>query len=444
MLLANSKNTRTVANGAAKRSRFPYRVTPNVATFINLFWNTGIVAGNHTSPNVAVEYWVYNHYSKKLTERLRDLLCEEPQGDVVFLNFANLVNKESGAERPIKRQVNFLLNVKDADGKRLFNFHTQQTESEKRASTKNKVRAWTFASSKGCTFPVVVVFGFSVYNGLVPNTNQLCVALSRASRRLIVIHNATGFASTTSCQPYIPPLSSTLLREMTARGVVVCPNGIPHDQKIPEAAPPEVTRLEVTGLTHLSAASIDHLLSMGTRHVLREEAEPLAYVQLHTFHTGTRSSEEDVSAIYGTAIMFAVEHARSGAIKSIEGILASITPDSEARFTTESFAFLVKRTLNISLTNKERQRLDDAMSASPSQTLSGEELVKLFRTSASDFPSLKGHSVRAKKKEMSSSRVPTCRTCASRTKRTTRRRWTTCTLRTPRSPLRELTKCLCK
>lgn len=372
-----------------------YRCTPHMAKFINLFWRTNIVAGNDRSPNVPVEYWVYNHYGEEFTARLKTLLQDEPHGEVVFLNIANLVNKDTGAERPVKKQINQLLSLTDGRGKRMFNFHTKQTDSEERASTKNKIRAWTFAASKGCTFPVVVVFGFSVYKGLLPKMNQVCVALSRASRRLIVVHSASGGVLAPTPQPYMPPLTSKVLRGLVEDGVVVCPNGIPHDQRMPEAPPPQVVRLSVTGLTHLSAKSIEHLLNMGTRRVVVPENGPLQYERLHTFHTGTQSSEEDVSAIYGTAIMFAVEDARTRAIKDVESLLTPLTPESEARFTTDSSCALVRQTLNITLTKAERDVLDKAMNASPSESLSGRELVKLFRQS--DFPSLKGHGVRAHK-----------------------------------------------
>ena len=366
-----------------------YRSTPHVARFINLFWKTSIVSGNTCSPNLPVEYWVCNHYGKELTERLRCLLEDEPQGEVVFLNLANLVNKESGVERPLKKQVNLLLDLKNDNGKRCFNFHTQQTESEKRCSTKNKVRAWTFASSKGCTFPVVVVFGFSVYNGKIPSMNQVCVALSRASRRLIVVHNTAK-----DPQPYLPPLTSRLLRDLVSEGVVECPHGIPHDQTMPEVTAPEESTLSVTGLTHLSATSIARLLGRGTRRVLAPEAEPLPYAQLLTFHTGEYSSEEDVSAMYGTAVMFAVEHACTGAIRNVESLLSPITLRSDARFTTDLFGAFVQNKLRVTLTALERVTLERKMKGD-AQMLSGEELVCHIRNAPNDFPSLKGHGVRA-------------------------------------------------
>lgn len=372
-----------------------YRCTANMTTLINLMWGTDIVAGNDRSPNVPIEYWVCDPYGQKLTQRLASLLQSEPHGDVVFLNVANLVNKETGAERPIKKQINKLLSMKDSDGKRMFNFHTQQTERDARCSTTNKVRAWTFASSKGCTFPVVVVFGFSVYKGNIPHLNQLCVALSRACRRLIVIHNESSRGTP---QPYVPPLTSKVLRDLVEDGVVVCPDGIPHDESIPAPRPPDVrVSLPVTSLTHMSAMSIEHLLDMGTRTMIAEATVPLEYKQLCPFHTGVRESEEDVSAIYGTAIMFAVEDARTRSIKNVEGLLTPLTLESDEQYTTESFCAIVWRALNMALTKAERDALDRAMGASPSEELSGEKLAFVIRLSIADFPSLCRHGVRARR-----------------------------------------------
>lgn len=378
-----------------RRLTTSYRLTPNAARFINLMWKTTIAPGNLHSGNAPVEYWAMDPYGKPLTTALVALL--ETEGtDVTFLNLANLVNRDTNAERPIKIQVNRILQITDDKGRRRFNFHTQQTETEKRASTRNKVRAWTFCASKGCTFPVVVIFGFSVYNGVVPNMNQVCVALSRASRRLIVIHNV---GCRTGPQPYIPPLNRRILRGLVERGVVTCPFGIPKDTRIQERRPPRILNLSVTGLTHLSATSIDYLLQLGVRSVQREEEEPLPYTTIHTFHTGESPSEEDVSPIYGTGIMFAVEYAHTGRIAHMEEFLSPVSPDSNVRYTTDSFADLVRRTIGTPMTPVELRRIDDAMDAEEegTTTMSGAELITLIHTSRAQFPTLLGHGLRDRK-----------------------------------------------
>lgn len=379
-----------------KRLTTSYRITPNAARFINIMWKTSIVPGNMNSGNAPVEYWAMDPYGRTLTNALEALLNEEGCENVVFLNLANLVNKDTNAERPIKKHINRLLQITDDKGKRRFNFHTQQNETEKRTSTKNKVRAWTFCSSKGCTFSVVVVFGFSIYNGILPNMNQVCVALSRAQRRLIVIHNV---GNTSGPQPYIPPLSSRILRSLYQEGVIVCPYGIPADASIPARPPPRTMNLPVTGLTHLSAKSIDHLLQMGTRSVSKEEDPPIPYTTTRTFHTGASSSEEDVSPIYGTGIMFAVEYIRTQRISHIEEFLAPLSPDANIRYTTDAFADMVLRAIGHPLTSSELGVIDEAMKAGRcttenTTTMSGAELIQLIHTSRAEFPTLQGHGLR--------------------------------------------------
>jgi hypothetical protein len=92
---------------------------------------------------------------------------------------------------PIRVHVNELMNIKDPmTGERKYNFHIKESVRgfEGVADLKNKVRVWTFCGSKGCEADVVIVFGFDVFNGRPHSLNQIGVALSRAKKRLIIIH----------------------------------------------------------------------------------------------------------------------------------------------------------------------------------------------------------------------------------------------------------------
>ena len=42
-----------------------YRMTPNIASFCNLYWGTSIKGGNKTSPNIPIEYHIKHPYPPK-------------------------------------------------------------------------------------------------------------------------------------------------------------------------------------------------------------------------------------------------------------------------------------------------------------------------------------------------------------------------------------------
>ena len=171
-----------------------YRLTPNVASFCNLFWGTSMVGGNDRSPNIPVEYLMKYPYpnssgsydSEKLnTSALAKIIDKHGPENVMFL--AQSVKR---AELPIRVHVNELMKIKDVStGLQKYKFHIKENVRgfEGTPDWTNKVRVWTFCGSKGCEADVVVVFGFDLYSR--PHSlNQIGVALSRARKRLVVVH----------------------------------------------------------------------------------------------------------------------------------------------------------------------------------------------------------------------------------------------------------------
>ena len=366
-----------------------YRLSPKVAAFVNQVWGTQIVAGNHATDH-PVQYWVLDPYSKQLTERLTALLAAHAPGEVAFLNPINLVNANTKTQRPLMAQINRLLQERH-EGRRRFNFHTKGSD-EGGASTEGKTVAWTFCSSKGCTFGVTVVFNMSVYAGRPPDLNQLGVALSRANRQLVVIH----YKLRGEPQPYVNGLSAAVLSDLRVRGVVVCPDGIPHDVAIPE---PEM-RLEslaVTGITHLSAVGLRRLLAHGTRTERTPEDRPLEYKQTHDFCTGMHATREDVSALYGIGILFALEARRTGGVTLLAQIGAAVMPYEMRVYTVTELVQLVRRCAGVALTQVEKGHLVAA--AGDAETLSGTRFAELVRLARTSFPSLARVGVRARKEK---------------------------------------------
>lgn len=155
-----------------------------------------MIGGNTASPNIPVEYLIKYPYpsnrggnddpEKLNTSFLAKIIDQHGPENVIFLGKSLKSDK-----MPIRVHVNELMNIKDHfTGERKYNFHIKESVRgfEGVADLKNKVRVWTFCGSKGCEADVVIVFGFDVFNGRPHSLNQIGVALSRAKKRLIIIH----------------------------------------------------------------------------------------------------------------------------------------------------------------------------------------------------------------------------------------------------------------
>jgi hypothetical protein len=305
--------------------RISYRLPPKIARLVNTVWDTDIQSGNLDGPDLAVEYWHLYSYDSRIRERLARLIDEADRPeDVILLNWSNVSSSSGRGDVPIRHHINELLReTSTKSGLRKYNFHIKNHEHECRDGYRSKVRAWTFCASKGCGVKTVVVFGFDAYRGVPPPLNQLCVALSRASVRLVVIHGMSWNADTRTfvALPYVPPLNATTLRELVERGVVDAVDGVPEDVPIC-VPPPEVQALSVTAVTHLSATTVEELLAMGDRIQVADGASHSAPLQLvTTFRTGLRSTEQDVSALYGTAVPFVLQWRRTRRIPDVERML---------------------------------------------------------------------------------------------------------------------------
>uniref|UniRef100_A0A7S4AT84 Helicase ATP-binding domain-containing protein n=1 Tax=Pseudo-nitzschia australis TaxID=44445 RepID=A0A7S4AT84_9STRA len=192
-----------------------YRLTPNTATFCNLFWGTSMVGGNTASPNLPVEYLMKYPYpntdgfrydpEKLSTSFLAEVIDKHGPENVMFL-----AQSIKSVNMPIRVHINKLMKIKDQQtGLQKYNFHIKENARgfEGRTDWKNKVRVWTFCGSKGCEADVVVVFGFEVFSR-THELNQIGVALSRARERLLVIHGKKYTCGRCFPNPYYPILGN--------------------------------------------------------------------------------------------------------------------------------------------------------------------------------------------------------------------------------------------
>jgi len=348
-----------------------YRLTPNIASFCNLFWGTQIVGGNTTSPNIPVEYLIKYPYPKnndsdhdKLdTMMLARIINEHGSENVLFL--AQSVKSERS---PIRVHVNELMKIKDPTTQRQqYNFHIKENTRgfEGSLDFKNKVRVWTFCGSKGCEADVVIVFGFDLFQR-AHSLNQIGVALSRARKRLVVVHGKQYRAKDCVALPYypvlgdsrngathlirygldnteetkleIPPLrnggmeiygerskiSRDILGIMAKKGVLkinLYGDKFQSDYEMPDTARGEQKIMEeiyiASDFGYFSSSAEASFLRYGEWKVESSVQERIAYQIDVDFAT----TKEDVSALYGEAVVYMLQWKMGRYVPNIETVV---------------------------------------------------------------------------------------------------------------------------
>lgn len=325
-----------------------YRLTPNVARFVNEVWCTDIVAGNTSSPNFPVEYWHLEGYANcTLVKRILKVFDEEGAESVLMLSQST--RKGVKAATPLELVINDLLQLKDEDGLRRFNFHMIEDENGEKCVTveilKNKTRVWTYCTSKGTEATAVIVFGFYAYNLEVAQQqiNQMGVALSRCSKRLIVIHGKSTAKRVTG---YWPGMCREKLWQLIREGVVkMHPDDVPpFDNEVDVSIAKK--SLAPSGLKYMSPESVGFLLepfiSVASTSTLKD-ARAVKMASSGRFTTGAMPTTEDFGGLVGCAIPFALEHRTTKRISMIERILNIIQLRGENNYTCDAFETILQR-----------------------------------------------------------------------------------------------------
>jgi len=319
-----------------------YRLTPNVTRFVNEAWCTDIVAGNTRSPNLPVEYWHVNLFDTlKLKKRIVQVFDEEGAQEVFLL--VQSTKKGKTSQTPIEMLINQLGEVKDENGDHRFNFHVVENEDGDKCVTvdalKNKIRVWTFCASKGTEAPVVIVLGFHVYDRdkAQSQMNQMGVALSRCSRRLIVVHGMSRVNG------YWLGMSRAKITNLVEEGVVVLHNEdtLPHDNEVGV----EILQksLTPTDLVHMSPDILERLLKPFTPvESTIKDARAVKMASSGKFSTGALPTTENFGFLFGCAIPFALEHRATGKISMVERILNIIPLQSERNYHCETFEQILR------------------------------------------------------------------------------------------------------
>ena len=303
-----------------------YRLTPNIATFVNGYWGTQIVAGNNSSENHPVEFWHLNIYDrddvKKIARRIHEII-ELVGLEEVLITAESVKSKEGyGKKKPAENIVNELLTYTNAKGQRRYNFHFNGE-----GNSKNCARVWTYCATKGTERMAVVAMGIEAtkcFDTEMNRVNAMGVALSRSKGRLYVIHQKSSGGIRTG---YPPNMSREKLQQMVDDNVVTLRDGkeLPHDTRIID----ELIRCT------LWATQIVEKLSSTTKSKLlegikwNEERVDDEHGSIHLMATkvcttGEKDTTQDLSILYGIAIPFAVEWDRDHRIKDFEKVVQCV------------------------------------------------------------------------------------------------------------------------
>lgn len=314
-----------------------YRLTPNMATFVNKVWGTSITGGN-AGCNEPVEYWHVGNMHE-IVRRFRVLLDIHHAEDILVL-FQSTT--ESYQWRPYTMLSNMLQEIKDESGRRVVNIHMKGRKCTHAGENvlKNKLRIWSYCGCKGIEAPVVVVFGFSVYDTKRVKSliDQMGVALSRASSRLIVVHEKSA-----KPRGYWPGLNMQALRELIDAGVVKL-----HERDLlpPDAAPgfKVSDKPIVPSDLGLSPQSLVRLLTpFAWQHDTLADPRSVQASTQAMFLTGATRTTEDFGNLLGLAIPFALEYRRTGVIGAVERLINKILVSSNHLYSRDKFEDILRR-----------------------------------------------------------------------------------------------------
>jgi hypothetical protein len=413
-----------------------YRLTPNIASFCNLFWGTSIVGGNTSSPNIPVEYFIKYPYppeyptvkdvNKLSTLVLSGIIDQHGPENVLFLSQSIKENS------PLRIHVNKLTQIKEkGTGQQKYNFHIKESHRgfEGKPDLKNKVRVWTFCGSKGCEADVVVVFGFDLRYGQPHGLNQIGVALSRAKKRLVVVQGQ-AYHNVWVPLPYYPILGDSqsgveqhivrfgennaeeqmlniaelpsddggsdssnvyskrsewtrgALEKFFHSGVITLSYGS-HDisslssMMMPQTAlAPKKDRFETcyfaSGFTYFSALSENKFLQYGKWECCNEEQKEIFYKNDVKFATTT----EDVSALYGEALTYMLQWELIKYVPNIETVVSDgiLRLDPKVRYSHDQIHKSLRDMKCMKLSAKDGEALDREFSLGRA-TIKGQDLV---------------------------------------------------------------------
>lgn len=375
-----------------------FRLTPKVAAVVNAFWGTSIVPGNRVSEDIPVEYWVKNTFPSSRSssidiKALQALIDHYGQQNVMFLvnSTQHATGRGQASRKPIVVIENALLGLLLPDGTPKYRVFVSGSESTDAECARGKLRIMTFCASKGSEAKCVVVFGIDVFNPeMMTSRNQIGVALSRARERLIIVHGGScNGGAMFEPNPYYPaPLQPgeqrggggedqdvdydvndddsideeavlrrgrmmhRVLDRLVDRGVITVEYGSSTTLPAGKHQPRPGDNIIAVCASDRDIASSDHisaLLALGewttaTDAEAVDASEPVVFEsRIVTPSAADRNvGPEDVSALYGIAMNFALQMHVLGYCTDIEERICSLVLGDRVNSKTISYEAFVR------------------------------------------------------------------------------------------------------
>ncbi|KAJ1617211.1 hypothetical protein T492DRAFT_894102 [Pavlovales sp. CCMP2436] len=307
-----------------------FRLTPNIAAFVNTFWDRGelIVGANSRAPNKKVNYYCMNPYSRDLAQLIQHSIREYGAEAVL------LIGQSTKARTPLTRQSNLISTPV------YLNDGTGGGGTAEELAKKSPIL--TACRSKGCEFKCVWFIGFHNYNvELMMSVNQVCVGFSCASVELNVVQAE---------HKHIYPIGGKLarmgesyerLRQLARDGVislVACPAILQISTLL--STPRET--VHVSNCTRICARDlreVQRALSSGIRiDAVKVDKRKQQYKTVRS----VRSLHYEVSDIYGDALRMYLQAMRGIAPPELIGSIFAACPMGKA-FSYEGIYLALRR-----------------------------------------------------------------------------------------------------
>tara|TARA_Y100000992_G_scaffold256464_1_gene189977 strand:- start:5151 stop:7454 length:2304 start_codon:yes stop_codon:yes gene_type:complete len=297
--------------------KISYRLTPNLCWFSNWFIDGDSIAGNTTSRNLPIDYYVMDSFPGKDTPEcykaaaLVHRLVQE-YGIKDTLITVPALRIEGTVHPPWTRVLNELSN------RYQYNMHTNHdgpTET-------NKLRFWTHHASKGMTCKLKITLGYSAYKGRQPERNVMHVANTRANEKLVIVdfRKFEEGAFVHSDTEYIAPLNEKGIREAIGTGRMTAPNGVPPDVSFEFVKKHQM--LSVTTCTRNS--SFRQFAKYCTHAAPRGHVRDVEFRKEISFGHGSKEIKQQVQHLWGIAVPFAVEFDTNREISAVKDMLKPV------------------------------------------------------------------------------------------------------------------------
>lgn len=333
-----------------------YRLTPSVAAVCNLYWRREII-GASSAVDLPVHFLRESPFGERVTTMIAHAIAEHGPENVLVLS------QSVRASSPAAQQVNRLLQRHPT-----FAFHLRGGScgsSQNDSPLVGKTRVWTFCSSKGIEADVVFVLGISLHSTTrVAPINQVCVAMSRAKKRLIIVHarGASDELYPARGDPELVEHTRDGLRALQRAGQLDISGGLPTEP-VPVSTDARTYACTVGDLARAPARLVRALVR---EHIERLDGGTGPTREDIQFATQARVSRsvEDLSSAIGSAVPLALQSRLGVEPTALTDMLNVVYVGDRPALDRRALLEMLRAEDNISLETADEERLCELLPGS--------------------------------------------------------------------------------